>query len=183
MKSLTLSSKRLYSSRSLPSSADITRRFDFFPSGDPSCQCCDPDSGFMSGSTSHNFKSLSSDSESSEFNCARLSLSTAILIQAMASCFSSITDIFKRNSGLSGRLRESESKALTWCSAFLIFVCPNACAASCWKPSPIRVEKLSVVPFSRMSWNTCDEACCFRKSKFFPYCCSTSWRDWILNLE
>src|SRR5258707_1507781 len=26
-----------------------------------------------------------------------------------------------------------------------------------------------------MSLITCDEACCFRKSKFFPYSCSTSW--------
>ena len=69
----------------------------------------------------------------------------------------------------------------TWCSAFFIFVCSNACAASCWNPSPIQVEKLSTVPFSRMSWTTWWTACCFRKSKLLPYSCSTAYNTSGIN--
>ena len=54
-----------------------------------------------------------------------------------------------------------------------MFVRLNAWDASCWTPSPVRVEKLSTVPLSLMSWITCWEACCFRKLKFFPYSCWT----------
>lgn len=63
----------------------------------------------------------------------------------------------------------------TWCSASFIFVCSKACAASCWNPSPVRVEKLSTVPLSHMSWITWLLACCFKKSKLLPYSCSTSY--------
>ena len=58
-----------------------------------------------------------------------------------------------------------------------MLVCSKACAASCWNPSPVRVEKLSTVPFSRISWATWWAACCFKKLKFFPCSRLTSYQQ------
>jgi hypothetical protein len=43
----------------------------------------------------------------------------------------------------------------TWLLAAFPFVCWYASAASCWNPSPGRVDMLSVVPFRHISETTC----------------------------